>query len=207
MKKIFLLILILPFVSWAQVDSLGFKNQSIGEMLTNSPSCLVIQSHKNKDLEITKINSISEGENILYILNGVPVSFDTIKNLKPDEIKSVKRMETKELNFSINKEYVIVVTTKDLNSKSNEYDLTVLDLGYDNFLKMQPSAGTFTLNYLQNKNQRYVSVWNQRVLIGNPEIYEMPIDYDSKIFYGLEFEHKLYMFFKFIEEKHSVSLL
>lgn len=198
MKKFLLLILILPFVSWAQEDSL-----SIDEMLENSPSCLLIQSRKNKDLEVTKINSIREAKNVL---NGVPVSFEKIKNIKSDEIKSVRRLKTNELNFCIDKEYVIVVTTKDSNTQPDEFELIVLDIGYDNFLKMQPPARTFTLNYLQNRNQRYVSVWNQRTLT-NPEIYDMAIDYDSQTFYGLEFEHKLYMFFKFMEKKHSISML
>lgn len=106
---------------------------------------------------------------------------------------------------------VIVIKTKKyqelLDSKKDEYDLEVLDLGYETYLAMQPSSGTYSLQYLQSRNQNYVSVWNQRVINGNPEIYEMPIDYNSQTFYGLDFEYKLYMFFKFMEDKYSIRLI
>lgn len=46
----------------------------------------------------------------------------------------------------------------------------------------------------------------------NPKIvvdgeFEMPIDYDSQTYYGLDFEYKLFMFFKFMEDKHKISFI
>ncbi len=200
MKKLFLLILILPFASWAQVDSL-----SIDEMIANSPSCLVIQSRKNKDLEIAKINSLKDKK--IYVLNGVYVDSEEIKNLSPDNIESVHLLKNNAIGCRMTDKDVIVIVTRDTNINPEEYDLSVLDLGYESFLKMQPSAGNYSLSHLQNRNQHYVSIWNQRVLTGDPKIYEMSIDYDSNNYYGLELEHKLYMFFKFMEMKHSISMM
>src|SRR5690606_22951435 len=94
-----------------------------------------------------------------------------------------------------------------ISIEENEYDLAVLDLGYESFLAMQPSTETYSLSYLRNKNKQYVSVWNSRVTTGNPAIYEMPIDYESQTFYGLEFEYKLFQFFKFMEDKYKISFI
>lgn len=188
MKKFLLLILILPFVICAQEDSLSLKNQTI-------------DINNNKEVKI--IDSILEGGNVLYVLNGAPVSYNEIKTLDFNKILSVNKLNADKLIICKNWDYILAIITE----QPTEYDLAVLDVGYESFLSMQPSAGNFSLSYLQNKNQRYVSLWNQRVLTGNPEIYEMQIDYDSENYYGLEFEHKLYMFFKFMEKKHSISMM
>ena len=141
-----------------------------------------------------------------FVVNGELVSEDFVRNLNPNEIESIEIIKNADSIYSQhNLNGTIVITTKDSNYELPEYGLAVLDLGYESFLAMQPVAGTYSLNYLQNKNQRYVSVWNQRVISGNPEIYEMSIDYDSQTYYGLEFEYKLYVFFKFMEDKYQIS--
>lgn len=211
MKKLFLLILILPFVIWAQEDSLKVKNQIIDEILKNKISNGAVVEHS--EIEITQIDSIYIPSSFKgtvpsytyrkripepqYIIDGKYVTSEQVRHLNPNNIESVEIEKTGLYGT------VIIQTKEGLT----EYDLAVIDLGYENFLKMQPSAGNFSLSYLQNRNQRYVSLWNQRVLTGNPEIYEMQIDYDSENYYGLEFEHKLYMFFKFMEKKHSISMM
>lgn len=182
MKKLFLLILILPFVSWAQVDSLK---------LEDSISKYDYANWSNK--------------NFLFVINGAYCTIQDVRILHPDNIENIEIFKNQGILHHTTKD-VLVITTKD-SDYNTDYDLAVLDLGYENFLKMQPSAETYSLSYLQNRNQRYVSLWNQRVLTGDPDIYEMAIDYDSENFYGLEFEHKLYMFFKFMEKKHSTSML
>ena len=55
-----------------------------------------------------------------------------------------------------------------------------------------------------------VSEWNYRYsqpLHYNPNIYEVKIDYEANRYYGLEFEYRLYMFFKFMEKEYQVTLL
>lgn len=224
MKKFLLLILILPFVSWAQEDSLDLKKR-LSEKVVG-----LNFSKKNPDI-ILKCKC-SNLPSPLLVVDEKIVDYDkTFKNLDSNEIETIKVLKDEnaiekygeagkngviEIHLKQKKEnspYLELLSAPMIcyaginqeSSKTN-YDLAVLDIGYDNFLKMQPPARTFTLNYLQNRNQRYVSVWNQRTLT-NPEIYEMAIDYDSQTFYGLEFEHKLYMFFKFMEKKHSISML
>ncbi len=46
MKKLIWLLLFLPLISWAQEDSLGFRNQSIYEIMNNRvPSCFEIKTN------------------------------------------------------------------------------------------------------------------------------------------------------------------
>lgn len=238
MKRLFLLILILPFVSWAQVDSLQteeiiintfkqYESKGCGETISKEdlerkPNDLIEKQLNPQHYTPQKVNvricppSLdARNGNPLYVIDGIPKNeFYSMEKLNPNEIASITVLKdaTATALYGVNgRNGVIIIKTKkyqeELEHKETEYDLSVLDVGYESFLSMQPSSGTYSLNYLQNRNQRYVSIWNQRVLTGNPEIYEMAIDYDSQTFYGLEFEHKLYMFFKFMEKKHSISML
>lgn len=142
------------------------------------------------------------------VVNGELVSEEFLRNLDPNSIESVQVIKNADEVFCHqNINGTILIKTKNSSYEYMEYDLAVLDLGYESFLAMQPSAGTYSLNYLKNKNRYYVSVWNSRVMTGNPDIYDMPIEYDSKIYYGLEFEYKLYQYFKFIENKHHISFI
>lgn len=143
MRKLILLISFLPFVISAQEDSLRMKNHSI-------------DINNNKEIKI--IDSILEDGNVLYLLNGAPVSYDEIKTLNFNKILSINKLNANKLIICKNWDYILTIITE----QSSEYDLAVLDLGYESFLNMQPSVGNFSLSYLQNRNQRYVSLWNQR---------------------------------------------
>ena len=131
------------------------------------------------------------------VVDGKIISSEQASKIDPNNIESIHFEKT-------GKYGTIVVATKE---GLIAYDLAVLDLGYESFIAMQPAATTYSLNYLENKNRQYVSVWNQRVLSGNPAIYEMPIDYEDQTYYGLDFEYKLFMFFKFMEDKHKISFI
>ena len=193
MRKIILLILILPFVGWAQNDSLKLE--------------------KKKPIILKSISS-NGLPNPLMVVDGTVVDYDkTMNEINPEEIGDIivlKDVSATTL-YGRRRNGVIIIRTKkyleELEIQKNPYDHAVLDLGYESFLAMQPSAETYSLSYLQNKNKQYVSVWNSRVTTGNPEIYEMPIDYNSQTFYGLDFEYKLFQFFKFMEDKYKISFI
>ncbi len=55
----------------------------------------------------------------------------------------------------------------------------------------------------------YVIEWNQRVLqpsVFNPSLYEQRIDYDPTVDYGMEVNYKLYMYFKYFQQKYHQNL-
>jgi len=94
-------------------------------------------------------------------------------------------------------------------SDSVEYELIVLDPGYEMYLATQPSKEFYTQSYYEAWNSRYVSEWNYRhsnpLTFGN--IYETYIDYSQNIDYGLELNYKLYHYFRFFEKENGVDLL
>lgn len=90
-----------------------------------------------------------------------------------------------------------------------EYEVVVLDAGYESFLATQQSKEFFTESVLKGKNEIMVNEWNQRYRQPrhyDPSIYEVSIDYDRNVEYGLEFEYRLYMFFRFMEKQHGISM-
>lgn len=91
-----------------------------------------------------------------------------------------------------------------------EYKIKVLDPGYETFLLTQKLKEFYSVSSLKVKNAMMVSEWNYRYsqpLHYNPDIYEVKIDYEANRYYGLEFEYRLYMFFKFMEKEYQVTLL
>ncbi|MDH6310229.1 hypothetical protein M2451_003180 [Dysgonomonas sp. PFB1-18] len=88
-------------------------------------------------------------------------------------------------------------------------EITVLEEGYDTFLKQQQPKEFFTEQELKSKNISLVNEWNIRCKNPSqydPAIYEAPIDYSPTTDYGLNVECNIYMFLKFINEKYSLRL-
>ncbi|MRJ09651.1 hypothetical protein EDL98_00905 [Ornithobacterium rhinotracheale] len=99
-----------------------------------------------------------------------------------------------------------VANHKELKIEPNdegEYDIEVLDPGYDTFLATKAFPESyFTESYLKQRNLVLVNNWNARhsqPRVYNPNIYEVYIDYNPQINYGLNFEWKLFNFFMFVE--------
>ena len=97
----------------------------------------------------------------------------------------------------------------DEETDSVEYELIILDPGFDAFLAMQPHMQYYSRYYYENWNLRYVREWNYRhsqpLRFGN--IYETYIDYRPNIDYGLELNYRLYYYFRFFEKENGVDLL
>lgn len=92
-------------------------------------------------------------------------------------------------------------------SDSTEYELIVMDQGFETWFLLQPQH-QHSLEYYRSKNRIYVNEWNQRYL--NPRRYRGPyesyINYDASVDHGLEFEQRLYYYFKYFEETKGVRL-
>ena len=95
------------------------------------------------------------------------------------------------------------------SNDSVEYELIVMDPGYESFLLMQKSMEFYSQSYYESWNQRYVTEWNYRHSqpLRYGDMYETYIDYSPHIDYGPELNYKLYYYFQFFEKKHGVKLL
>lgn len=94
-------------------------------------------------------------------------------------------------------------------SDSVEYELIVMDPGYESYLAMQPSMEFYSKHYYENWNMRYVREWNYRHSqpLRYGDMYQTYIDYRPNIDYGLELNYKLYHYFRFFEKENGVDLL
>ena len=99
------------------------------------------------------------------------------------------------------KEKPVVITNDSL-----EYEIIVLDVGFTLYLNtLAKPENYYSLNYLENKNNIYVTNWNLRALNPskfNSSIYENSIDYIPHIRYGLEVNYKLFNYFQFAQQKY-----
>ena len=87
---------------------------------------------------------------------------------------------------------------------SLEYEITIIDIGFNSYLAMAKPQTFYTVDYLESKNRIYVSFWNERYRTGyKPNLYENEINYKYDIHYGLEVNYLLYNYFKFVEKKYG----
>lgn len=100
------------------------------------------------------------------------------------------------------------IDTKTDASDSVEYELIVMDIGYESFLLSQAPTEYYTQAYYELWNSRYVMEWNYRHMdpLRYGDSYEVQIDYRDEIDYGLELNYRLYYYFKFFEKENAVDL-
>lgn len=109
------------------------------------------------------------------------------------------------LKNTTDKEDPVVIANDSL-----EYEIIIIDPGFTYYLNAvaQPE-GYYSQQYLENRNQLFVTTWNFRVnnpLQFNPNIYQNIIDYQPQINYGYEVNYKLFNYFLFAQQKYKMSL-
>ena len=90
-----------------------------------------------------------------------------------------------------------------------EYEIIILEIGFNQWLVSQPPMTYWSLNVLEQRNRAYVFEWNQRAMnptVWNPNLYNQTIDYEPTVDYGLEVNYMLYMFFEFFQDKYRQRL-
>lgn len=98
--------------------------------------------------------------------------------------------------------------TVKIANDSLDFELLVFEPEFESWLVTQPPMESYSLEYLESKNRRYVSEYNRRArsvsVYGN--LYPQPINYDSFEEYGLELNYMLFMYFEFFQEKYHQQL-
>ncbi|MBU2527028.1 MAG: hypothetical protein KKC03_10555 [Bacteroidetes bacterium] len=92
---------------------------------------------------------------------------------------------------------------------SLEYEIIIMEIGFQNWLATQRPESYYSLNFLENRNRIYVQNYNQRVLNPqryNPDLYFQQINYDPRIHYGKEVNYLLFMYFQFFERQYKQNL-
>lgn len=92
---------------------------------------------------------------------------------------------------------------------SLEYEITIIDLGFTNYLITAKPESYYNQNSLETRNRVLVMEWNNR--FRNPmqysaDIYGNEIDYQPNTDYGMEVNYKLYQYFQFAQKKYKMRL-
>jgi hypothetical protein len=96
-----------------------------------------------------------------------------------------------------------------IENEELEYEIIILEVGFNQWLQTQRPMWYFTENVLENRNRYYVYEWNLRAMnpaVWDPNLYVQMIDYQSTIRYGLEVNYMLYMYFEFFQQKYKQRL-
>ncbi len=97
-----------------------------------------------------------------------------------------------------------------IENDSLEYEIIIFDIGFTLYLNsVARPMNYYSQNYLENKNNIYVTNWNMRAL--NPSrfdssIFENVIEYNPQVNYGLEVNYKLFNYFQFAQQKYKIRL-
>ncbi|GIQ60155.1 DUF6146 family protein [Flavobacterium collinsii] len=93
---------------------------------------------------------------------------------------------------------------------SLEYEVIIIDNGFSTWLASRAlPRNYYSLTYLENKNNLYVTEWNNRVLQPqryDPNLYEMRIDYQPTIHYGYEVNYLIYNYMIYFQNTHKQKL-
>ena len=91
-----------------------------------------------------------------------------------------------------------------------EYEILIIEPGFNSWLeRMAKPEGYYTQEFLEGRNQIYVSEWNRRVLqpsVYNTNLYEMQIDYNFSTDYGYDVNYKLYNYFIYFQLHYKQQL-
>lgn len=92
---------------------------------------------------------------------------------------------------------------------SLEYEIIIIEPGFQNWLATQPPRGYYIQKVLENRNLFSVQEYNRRVLdsrYNRTNLYEQQIDYQPGIDYGYEVNYLLFNYFEFFEETYNQKL-
>lgn len=214
-KMLLLLLLILPVLCFAQETVIKSANDEAKKELrrARNSSQLLLQHKVHGDSLDTSVvtDSIKTWKAIL--VDGKLVY--NLKNIKVEDVASISVLKDSSMigihgNPPNDKMTLVIYTKQFMEKDKEEYEAIVLDAGFESFLLTQQPKEFYSETYLKTKNVLMVTEWNARhslPLLYDPNIYEVSIDYNPQIDYGLEVEYRLYMFFRFMEKEHRMSLI
>ncbi|MGK0377062.1 DUF6146 family protein [Patiriisocius sp. Uisw_017] len=93
-------------------------------------------------------------------------------------------------------------------SDSLEYEIVILEIGFNRYLNTQPAADYYGVSFLENKNYLYAAEYNRRVrdITRTRDLYPQEINYNPKLHYGKEVNYLLYNYFRFFEKEYKQKL-
>jgi hypothetical protein len=91
---------------------------------------------------------------------------------------------------------------------SLEYEIIIMEPGFNTWLKIQKPMGYYGQTFLEGKNRLFVTEYNFRVRNFqqyNRNLYEQEINYEFHLDYGLEVNYMLYNYFLYFQQQYNQS--
>jgi hypothetical protein len=95
------------------------------------------------------------------------------------------------------------------NGEEEEYELIIIDPGFATwFVTRARPINYYSPSYYETWNQQYVSAWNEKVnqaaYYGTANYpFENRIQYDANEDYGVELNHELFWYFRYIQSRYG----
>ncbi len=108
-----------------------------------------------------------------------------------------------------NKDTAVSVDTIRIENKELEYEIIIIEIGFESWLATQRPPSYYTQATLESKNLFNVMEWNRRVTMPhgyNSVTYMQQINYDPTVDYGMEVNYLLHMYFEFFQKKYKQKL-
>lgn len=89
---------------------------------------------------------------------------------------------------------------------SLEYEIMIIEPGFDSWLVTQKPRGYYGQTFLEGKNRLFVTEYNRRVRnfqLYNRNLYQMEINYEFHIDYGYEVNYLLYNYFLYFQNRYD----
>ncbi|WP_203295652.1 DUF6146 family protein [Luteirhabdus pelagi] len=89
---------------------------------------------------------------------------------------------------------------------SLEYEIIIIEPGFNAWLVTQPPRGFYGQTYLENKNRLFVQEYNYRVrnpFRFSPQLYPQEINYELNIDYGYEVNYLLFNYFRYFMQEYN----
>lgn len=103
----------------------------------------------------------------------------------------------------------IPADTVRIANDSLEYEIIIIEPGFNQWLASQPPRGYWLQSNLEFNNRLKVQEYNLRVINPmnfDPNLYVFRIDYEPNVDYGYEVNYLLYNYFLFFENRYNQRL-
>ncbi|HAX96526.1 MAG TPA: hypothetical protein DCY35_08410 [Prolixibacteraceae bacterium] len=104
---------------------------------------------------------------------------------------------------------VLIENEKIASDDTLQYELVIIDPGFETWFVTHSKPVWFhSQSWLETWNRQYVTAWNARYMNGRGNrCCDTYIDYQFHVDYGLDLNHKLYWYFRYVERKLGMAIL
>lgn len=95
-------------------------------------------------------------------------------------------------------------------NESLEYEIIIIEPGFESWLVTQKPEGFYGQTYLEGKNRLFVTEYNRRAQnfqLYDPNLYQQEINYEFHLDYGYEVNYLLYNYFLYFQKTYNQSFI